>query len=79
MVGEHKQVRFCWLGFLTTLLPFAEPDRGVTEIDRFRELERSTESRTDGAEAAEEPQRLTRVGEVERGQKVVEREEKLEL
>lgn len=73
------QVRFWWLAFLTTWLVLQEPDRGVTEIDRFGETERSTENRIEGAEVADEPQRLTRVGEVERWKKVVEREEKLEL
>lgn len=62
-------VRFGWCGLILPCLDAAA-------IERFGETERSREKRTEGA--AEEPQRLTRVGEEERWKKVVELE-KLEV
>lgn len=66
-------VRFGWCGLILPCLDAAV--RGATAMERFGETERSRENRTEGAE---EPQRLTRVGEEERLKKVVERE-KLEV
>lgn len=75
-MGEHIHVRFGCL--FTHCCPLPDPPaRGVTDMDRFGEIERSRENRTD---EEDEPQRLTRVGEVGRWNNVVvEREEKLEL
>ncbi|KAJ1436989.1 hypothetical protein SESBI_03825 [Sesbania bispinosa] len=75
VVGEHVQVRFCWWLCRLTAFPVPMPVP-ETEMERLGETERSRENRTEGAE---EPQRLTRVGEVERWKKVVERAEKLEV
>lgn len=79
MVGEHMQVRFCGLllfCFFTSWPPFEPPVRGVTDMDRFGEMDRSRENLTD---EADDPHMLTRVGEVARRKKVVEREEKLDV
>ncbi|TKY73039.1 hypothetical protein E2542_SST01786 [Spatholobus suberectus] len=70
VVGEHMQVRFWW--WLCRLTAWPAP---ATEMERFGEIE---PNRTEGT-GAEEPQRLTRVGEVERWKKVVERVEKVEV
>lgn len=67
------QVLLGWL-----LLCFFTPVRGTAEIDRFGEIERSSENLTDEADG-DEPYRLTRVGEVEALKKEVEREVKLEV
>lgn len=68
-------VRFGWCGLILPCLDAAA--RGATAMERFGETERwSRENRKEGAE---EPQRLTRVGEEERFKKVVEGEEKLEV
>lgn len=79
VVGAHRQVRFCCICWpLCFFTPFEPPPvRGATERDRFGEMDRSKENRTD--EAEEGPHRLTRVGEVEPRKKVEEREEKLKL
>ncbi len=77
VVGEHMQVRFWWRGLCRFIAcPVPVP---VTEMDLFGEMDRSRANRTEGTSEPEEPQRLTRVGEVERLKKVVEREEKAEV
>lgn len=48
-------------------------------MDRLGEMDRPRANRTEGITEPDEPQRLTRVGELERLKKVVEREEKLEV
>lgn len=63
VVGEHMQVRFC----CPCLFTVGPPVRGATEIDRFGEIDRSMENRTDDDAAADDgPHKLTRVGEAER-------------
>lgn len=63
------QVRFCWLCLFTTWPELEEPAGGLTEMERFGEVERSRENWTDGTEE-EGPQRLTREGEMERLKKL---------
>lgn len=63
VVGEHMQVRFCWPCLFTVV---GAPVRGATEMERFGEIDRSRENRTDEADAEEGPHKLTRVGEVAR-------------
>lgn len=75
VVGEHIHVLFRPCGFTICAPVLPATPRGETEMDRLGEIERSRENRTDGEEVGF-PYRLTRVGEVERGKKLEDLEEK---
>lgn len=77
-VGEHIHVRFFWLLRAPLLDLFTTWLRLVAEIDLLGEPERSIENRTDDDGELEEPERLTRVGEVDLWRKREGRDEKAE-